>query len=146
MKTIWKKTLREQLENRLDKLSPDTPARWGKFDAPQMVCHLIESTRMALGELEVKPKKTPFKRFPFKQLVVYLLPFPKGAPTAPELLRRTPQEWNGEIRQLKDLMRKFAAGSHSRFPEHPAFGKLSRRAWGVLAYRHIDHHLKQFGL
>jgi hypothetical protein len=146
MKTIWHKPSREELENRLDKLSANTPAKWGKFTAPQMVGHLIESVRMALGEIKVAPRNTPFKRFPLKQLIIYAAPFPKGAPTAPELLTRAPQEWNGEVTQLKDLMERFATASHSRFPEHPAFGRLSRTAWGVLAYRHIDHHLKQFGV
>ena len=146
MKTIWQKQLREELENRLESLSANTPAKWGKFTAPQMVAHLIESVRMALGEIKVAPRKTPFKAFPLKQLVIYVAPFPKGAPTAPELLTREPREWNGEVAELRDLMERFATGSHSRFPEHPAFGTLSRTAWGVLAYRHIDHHLKQFGV
>ena len=146
MKSIWQKPRREELETRLDLLSASTPAKWGKFTAPQMVSHLSESIRMALGELKVAPRKTPFKYFPIKQLIIYAAPFPKGAPTAPELLTRVPQEWNGEVQQLKDVLRRLANGAHSRFPDHPAFGKLSRSAWGVLVYRHMDHHLKQFGV
>ena len=146
MKSIWQKPARSSLELRLDKLTANTPAKWGKFTAPQMVTHLIEAIRMGLGELPVQPRKTPFKRFPLKQFIIYVAPFPKGAPTAPELLAGTPQEWNGEVQRLKELIARFAGGSHSRMPEHPAFGKLSRRAWGVLGYKHIDHHLKQFGV
>ena len=146
MKSIWQKPSRENLERRLDKLTANTPAKWGKFTAPQMVCHLIEALRMGIGEINVPPRNTPLKRFPLKQLVIYVAPFPKGAPTAPELLAREPQEWNGEVEQLKDLLRRFAGGSFKNFPEHPAFGKLSRRAWGVLVYKHMDHHLRQFGV
>lgn len=146
MKTIWQKENRENLENRIDRLRPDTPAKWGKFSAPQMVAHLTEAVRMGLGELSVVPRNTPFKRFPLKQLIIYVAPFPKGAPTAPELLAGNPQEFNGDVTRLKEVMGRFAGGSHKNLPEHPAFGKLSRRAWGVLAYKHIDHHLKQFGV
>lgn len=146
MKSIWQKNSREQLEARLDRLNPNTPAKWGKFSAPQMVCHLIEATRMGLGEIPVQPRKTPFKRFPLKQFIIYVLPFPKGAPTTPELLAGTPQEWTGEVQRLKELLRKFAGGSYINFPEHPAFGNLSRSAWGVLGYKHFNHHLKQFGV
>ena len=146
MKSIWQKSSRENLESRLDKLGANTQPKWGKFTAPQMVCHLIESLRMGLGDLDVPARKTPFKRFPLKQIIIYVAPFPKGAPTAPELLAREPQEWNGEVTALKNLLGSFAGGSYKSFPEHPAFGKLSRRAWGVLIYKHMDHHLRQFGV
>lgn len=146
MKTIWQRPVREELVNRLNRLSANAPAKWGKFTAPQMVSHLIDGVHMALGELPVKQRKLPIRFFPLKQLVIYAFPFPKGAPTAPELLARTPQEWNGEVAQLKELMERFATGSHSRLPDHPAFGKMSRTAWGVLGYKHIDHHLRQFGV
>ena len=146
MKSVWQKESRDTLERRLDKLTADTPAKWGRFTAPQMVSHLIESIRMALGEFSVEPRKTPFKRFPIKQFIINAAPFPKGAPTTPELLAGKPQEWNGEVQRLKDLMRQFAGGSYKRLPDHPAFGKLSRRAWGVLIYKHVSHHLKQFGV
>lgn len=146
MKSIWDASARENIEQRLARLKPDTPPRWGKFTAPQMVCHLSEAVRMAIGDLPVKPRKTPFKHFPLKQIIIYVVPLPRSAPTAPELLAGAPQEWNGEVQRFRDLLRKFAGDSHHRFSDHPAFGKLSRRGWGVLGYKHIDHHLRQFGV
>jgi hypothetical protein len=146
MKSVWNKAARENLLHRIDKLTPDTRAKWGKFTAPQMVAHLTEAMRMALGELPVKSRNTIFRRFPIKQFIIYLAPFPKGAPTAPELLAGTPAEWNAAVQTLKETINRFALGNHQRFPEHPAFGTISRRGWGVLAYKHIDHHLKQFGV
>lgn len=146
MKSIWQISSRQEIEHRLDNLTANSQARWGKFTAPQMVCHLIEALRMGLGDLKVPSRNTPFKRFPLKQFIIYVAPFPKGAPTAPQLLAREPQEWNGEVTQLKELLRRFAGGSFKSFPEHPAFGKLSRRAWGTLVYKHMDHHLRQFGV
>lgn len=146
MNSIWDKTARENLERRISTLNADALPKWGKFTAPQMVTHLNESLRMGLGELPVQPRKTPFKRFPLKQVIIYLMPFPKGAPTAPELLAGEAREWHGEVSRFKELLSRFATASHIRMPEHPAFGKLSRNAWGRLGYRHIDHHLKQFGV
>ncbi len=145
MKTIWDKADRDNLVRRLENLSANAKPKWGKFTAPQMVTHLNEAIRMGLGELPVQARRTPFKKFPLKQLIIYVAPFPKGAPTAPELLAGTSGEWNGEISRFKELLNRFATGSHTRMPEHPAFGRLSRNAWGRLGYRHIDHHLKQFG-
>lgn len=146
MKTIWDKADRDNLVRRLDNLSANAKPKWGKFTAPQMVTHLNEAIRMGLGELPVQARRTPFKKFPLKQLIIYVAPFPKGAPTAPELLAGTGGEWNGEISRFKELLNRFSTGSHTRMPEHPAFGRLSRNAWGRLGYRHIDHHLKQFGV
>ena len=112
-----------------------------------MLTHVTDGLRMATGELFVAPKMTPLKFTPIKQLIIYWLPFPKGAPTAQELLARTPGEWTAEIKQFQDALRQFAAHSErTQWPEHPAFGKLTAKDWGVLVYRHIDHHFKQFGV
>ena len=97
----------------------------------------------AVGVSGAAPPPEP----PLKQLFVYWLPWPKGAPTARELLERVPAEWEAEIAGLLALMEE--AGMISRdfeWPEHPAFGRMSHRAWGVLGYRHLDHHFRQFGV
>jgi hypothetical protein len=147
MKTVWNDADYRELSARLERLTPDAPARWGKFTAPQMVCHLVDALKMASGELPVRPKKMPLRYTPVKQLVIYWLPFPKGAPTAPELLARVPTEWHGELQALKRELETFIErGPAGPFVPHPAFGSLSPRAWGVLVYRHTDHHFKQFGV
>jgi hypothetical protein len=80
-------------------------------------------------------------------LVVYWLPWPEGAPTAPELISRVPASWAGEVADVAGLLERVARQPRDLpFAEHPAFGRLSRRAWGVLVYRHTDHHLRQFGV
>jgi hypothetical protein len=117
------------------------------MSAQQMVCHLSESLKMALGELKVAPKKLPIRYPPLKQLIIYLAPFPKNAPTAPELvITTTANAWTRDVGDLQALVDRFAArGQDGSWPDHPAFGRLSSRAWGVLIYRHMDHHLRQFG-
>jgi Protein of unknown function (DUF1569) len=147
MKSVWNPADYRELCARLERLTPDATPRWGKFNAPQMVCHLVDALKMASGELPVKTRKMPIRYPPLKQLIIYWLPFPKAAPTAPELLARKPTEWHGEVQALRRELEAFTKrGPKGPFVEHPAFGTLSPRAWGVLAYRHTDHHLKQFGV
>jgi hypothetical protein len=147
MKTMWDAPYQREIRDRVARLSPESKGEWGKMTAPEMVCHLAESLKMALGDLPVTRKKVPIRYPPLKQLIVYVLPFPKGVPTAPELLTRSPRAWNADVADLQALVDRFVArGSETTaWVEHPAFGRLSRRAWGVLVYRHMDHHLRQFG-
>jgi Protein of unknown function (DUF1569) len=147
MKTLYHLGRRQELRERLGRLTAATRPQWGKFDAPKMVVHCSDAIRMALGRVPTKPKNLPIRHPPFKQLFVYWLPWPKGAPTAPELLQRSPVEWEVEIAVLVELMEE--AGSvppKFEWPEHPAFGRMTHRAWGVLGYRHLDHHFRQFGV
>ena len=146
MKSIWDAEARRALDARIGGLAWDRRAEWGKFTAPKMVCHLADSLRMAMGDLTVAPKRLPIRYAPLKQLIVYVAPFPKGAPTAPELLAREPRDWATDVADVQALLVRAGASTRTDgWPDHPAFGRLSRRAWGVLIYRHMDHHLKQFG-
>jgi len=146
MKSMWNDDRQQEIRDRVGRLAPDRKGGWGRLSAPQMVCHLAESLKMALGELPVASKATPLRYPPLKQFIVYVAPFPKNVPTAPELLARTPGDWNGDVNALLGLLdRVVARGPAATWAAHPAFGSLSPRAWGVLMYRHIDHHLRQFG-
>ena len=146
MKSIWQDETRRELSDRVGAVAWDRRAEWGKFSAPKMVCHLADSLKMAMGDLKVPAKRLPFRYPPLKQFIIYLAPFPRSAPTAPELLVRAPREWANDIADVQDLLaRAGSARTTATWPEHPAFGKLSKRAWGVLIYRHMDHHLRQFG-
>jgi hypothetical protein len=138
---------REALLDRLARLSPEARARWGKMTAPQMLAHLVDWMLMAEGKLKTAPKLRPLRYTPIKQLAIYWLPFPKGVPTAPELVGRPPLEWAIEQEAMRQHVESFAhLASKSVWPDHPAFGKLTPQAWCVLGYRHMDHHLRQFGV
>ena len=112
-----------------------------------MLAHLSDSLRMTLGDLPVPSWNLPIRHFPLKQLMIYWLPFPKGVRTAPELIKRTPPDWASGIAELQTLLERFAARAvGGDWPDHPAFGRMSGEAWGVFVYRHMDHHLRQFGV
>jgi hypothetical protein len=148
VKTIWADAHRREIEERLARLAPDAVPLWGRMNAPQVVAHLTQATMMASGELPVRFKRTPLRFTPLKQLILYVLPFPKGTPTAPELLARTPAgDWPKETAELRAALDRLHARDRSApWPRHPVFGDLSAHGWGVLVYRHTDHHLRQFGV
>ncbi len=148
MKSIWNDPEYRELQARVNQLTPEHTPRWGRMSATQMVVHLCDALRMASGELPVAPKDNPVLRYPpMKQLVLYWLPFPKGVPTSPELLARAPGDWPAEVADLQAELDRFVSrGPRSTADRHPVFGRMSCRQWGVLVYRHMDHHLKQFGV
>lgn len=148
MTSIWREEARNELLNRLDRLTADAPARWGKFNCPAMMAHVNDALRMPLGEVTPATRKVPIRFFPLKQLIIYYLPFPKGVPTAPVLLARCDAAvFQDEVQAFRQILDRLARRSQeTSWPRHPAFGGMSRRAWGVLGYRHVDHHFTQFGV
>lgn len=147
MPTLFDPSAREKIIARLSNLTSDRRPLWGRLDAARVQTHLSDQLRMALGDVVCKPKNTPFQYPVIRQLIVYVLPWPKGAPTAPELLATAPAEFEADKQTLLQLIERVGTRKpEESFGVHPAFGRLSRRAWGVLAWRHLDHHLRQFGL
>ena len=146
MNTVFNSTDRETLYARLNGLTLERTPLWGRMTCGQMLAHLTDGVRMTLGELTVQPKRGPLRFGPIRHAVIHWLPFPKGAPTAPELLVRRAQDSAVEIEALKEAMERLAAKAGTRtWEEHPAFGRMTEHDWGVLVYRHTDHHLRQFG-
>ena len=145
---MWDSAVRADFIERSRRLTQGTRAQWGKFNAAAMMAHLNDSYRMCLGELTVPAKNLPLRYTPIKQLVIYWLPFPKGAPTAPQLLARCDSaSLADEQRALLQMFDKLSAVKPGhRLQEHPAFGPLSYSAYGVLMARHTDHHFRQFGI
>lgn len=147
MKSLWQEATRQEMQDRLAKLTADRAGLWGRMTAPQMVVHVADSLRTSVGELQVRPKNLFLRYTPIKQLVIYWLPFPKNAPTAPELLARKPGEWSDDVAQLRALIDRFATREIAGvWPVHAAFGPLNGDQWGILMYRHADHHFRQFGV
>ncbi len=147
MKSLFNNNDRSHLSERLDALTEESKPQWGKMSCEQMLAHVADGIRMALGELPVQSRSGPLRFRPLRHAIIYWLPFPKGAPTAPELLARSAEDCMCEVIDIKSLLERFAARDEiQEWPEHPAFGQISRRDWGVLIYKHIDHHLRQFGV
>ena len=145
-KTLLDPRVEREMQDRLPRLLPDAPPRWGRMSAARMLRHLANALRMATGDLAIAPRNTPLRLFPIKQLVVFVLPFPHGAPTAPALVVNDDVDFEAERRTVAELLGSFAKRDLQAWPEHPAFGPLDRGQWGVLAWKHVDHHFRQFGV
>ena len=138
---------RASICGRVGSLSTSSTARWGRMSVTEMLQHLRLSAQMAVGELKLaSANKRAFQVFPLKHLILYVLPFPKGAPTAPELHPTAAASLEEERAAVLALLDQIGVGPREGAgPAHPLFGPLSWREWGVATYKHVNHHLKQFG-
>jgi uncharacterized protein DUF1569 len=148
MATMWDSTIRQSFADRSARLTTDTRPGWGKMNAAAMMAHLNDSYRMCLGELPVKSKNLFLRYTPIRQLIIFALPFPKGAPTAPELIARCDGAvLEDEMRAQRQLFDRIGSVKpRDTLQEHPAFGPLSYREYGALMAKHTEHHFRQFGL
>lgn len=137
---------RQSLEARIDQLTPEHQRHWGTLSVDKMVCHLADQLRVALGETPSKPQGSFLSHTLIKWLVLYgPIPTPKGKiQTAPEMLRADPGAWEADIATLHQLIERFMDSKEVAL--HPFFGSLRHHQWGILAAKHLDHHLKQFGV
>lgn len=147
MKSLWEPAVRTQLLARAARLTADRRPRWGRMTAEQMLSHLVQTFRMGLGELAVPTARLPTRHWPINVLIAYFVPFPKNLPTVPELMARPSGSIERDLESLAGYMELFSrAEGRTEWPEHPALGRLSGRAWARLGFRHMDHHLRQFGV
>jgi hypothetical protein len=150
MATLFNPHDAQVLSSRLDNLKPDSPALWGKMNAHQMVCHMTDSCKVALGETPTTPRpgflSTRFARW----LIISVLPIPRGkAETSREFKLTQPAEWAADLARLKEGMQRMierAALDGTEWNIQPAFGKLTTSEQGKLFAKHFDHHLRQFGV
>jgi hypothetical protein len=142
----------QDVHDRLAALRPGTPARWGRMSAHQMVCHLADALRMALGERPTALLLNRPVRAVMRWAGLYVpLPFPRSAPTLPVLDQQRegtrPGDFEADRAELLSLLDRFrAAGPGLAGNAHPLFGPLTEREWLRWAEKHTDHHLRQFGL
>ena len=137
---------REDLLGRFRKLTTGTAPAWGQLTAPRMVCHLSDQLRVALGDLPSKDRSNLLTRSLLRLLVVHTSfePPPAKIKTAPEMLTTQPTSWEEDCGHFESLVQRLAASG--RLAAHPTFGPLSTEEWGRLSWKHIDHHLRQFGV
>ncbi len=137
---------RAALLARLDKLTPQLQRRFGRMTAHQMLCHVSDQMRVALGDLPVTPSGPNLTGIVARLYSIHTpLPWPKGrVRTSPEMLTAKPAGWDQDMRACQALIGRFASERPSAV--HPRFGRLSPREWGILGAKHLDHHFGQFGV
>jgi hypothetical protein len=151
MKTLARPRDQAEIRRRLRDVRPESVGRWGRMSAHQMVCHLSDSFRLAIGQKPVSPATSLLQRTIVKWIALYLpVAWPPGIPTRPEIDQcvggTRPADFEADVAELEALMELFTAPTKSfEWQLHPVFGRLSEAAWLRWAYVHMDHHLRQFG-
>ena len=151
MVSIFDSAVRSTLERRVRALRADSPRQWGRMSAHEAVCHMSDAFKMAFGEKAVVARPTAFR--PMLRFIALRLPmkWPRGVKTLPEVQQgcggTTPIEFERDRTELLALLARFSeSGERSSVKDHPIFGPMSTAQWGSWGYRHMDHHLRQFGV
>jgi hypothetical protein len=148
MHNLFEPTTAAEIITRLDKIQPTSQPQWGKMNAAQMLAHCQGPFEVYFGEKGMKRglmgilfgKTAKKKLFTDK-------PWPKNLPTAKEFVVVGPRELINEKIKLVNLIRRFSLeGYNVTESVHPFFGKMSSQEWALLTYKHLDHHLQQFGV
>ena len=134
---------------RINKLAPSTQRQWGKMDVAQMLAHCCVPYEMVYENNHAKPNafmRWILKRL-VKDLVVNEIPYPKNNRTAPAFLIKGERDFEKEKARLVGyIIRTQELGeSHFDSKESNSFGNLTITEWNNMFYKHLDHHLTQFG-
>ena len=146
--SMFDASTRERFQRRIDRLSPDGERQWGRMSVNQMVCHLSDQLRLALGELPTRPRAGLLRLAPFRRFAIDYMPWPRGRIKGPrEAFTTQPVAFQSDISSLRALLERFGSrGGQQEWPKHPLFGTMSGPLWARLTCKHFDHHLRQFGV
>jgi hypothetical protein len=148
MKNLFEAEATDEVIARVDKLQPATQRQWGKMDVAQMMAHCSAALDMASGRLDLPRMFIGRLIGPFvKPIYTNDKPFSKSSPTDPKLVVSDRRDFAREQEQLKLKVRQFHEGGEQRCTQrpHPFFGALTPEQWSRGMYKHLDHHLRQFG-
>ena len=133
---------------RLEALGPDSARQWGKMTAAQMLAHCSIAVEAANGDRPMKQILlgkilTPFVRSGF----VGPKPYSRNAPTGAALVVADPRDFATERGRLLAALRRLREGGPDAAARHPHgfIGRMTGEEWGLVQWKHLDHHLRQFG-
>src|SRR5277367_4895136 len=150
MKNLFEVETVEEVKERMARLRPDSARQWGKMNAAQAVEHCSRGMELALGD-----------RLPPRLLIGRILepmikpkafadgePMRRNSPTVPGLVVMDELDFGQGRERLCGLVDRFAAGGPRVCTSHPHsfFGRLTPDEWSAWMYKHLDHHLRQFGV
>jgi Protein of unknown function (DUF1569) len=148
MSTLADPAARERCAGRVLRLAPHAPRQWGRMTAHQMVCHLNDSFMVGRGEKSASRAPSFIPRSFVKWIALHTsLRWPRNVRTRPEIDQTAagtpPADWSSDRDRLCAQIRAFP--DTPQFAPHPIFGEMTRAEWLIWGYRHVDHHLRQFG-
>ena len=146
MSLIHDPAVRTSLESRLRQLRPGAKPAWGRMSADQMLWHINQGLDTAVGRLTPPADKAPLPR-PVMKWIVLNLPWPKNSPTNASFIARQRYDFETERARCLALVAECVALPLDQAPRmHPMFGLMTGRDQSRLQAKHLDYHLKQFGV
>ena len=148
MRNLFEPDAVEEVMTRIEQLKPTSQRQWGKMDVAQMMAHCSATLEMASGKFVAKRSLLGRIVGPrVRHVLSDDSPFPRNRPTAKEL-RVGVCNFTQEHKRLKESVLQFHEGGESQCTSHPRpfFGKITPLEWSTGMYKHLDHHLKQFGV
>lgn len=150
MKNIFLKEVSNELISRINNLSKDSQPLWGKMSVSQMLAHCCVTYEMVYSDKYQRPNA--FSRFLLKtfvkKIVVSEKPYSKNGRTAPQFLITSEKEFDNEKKRLVDYIIKTQQLGDDYFngKESHSFGKMNSKEWNNSFFKHLNHHLNQFGV
>lgn len=150
MKNLFEATTAKEVKERIAKLGPTSQRQWGRMTAAQAMAHCSAAMESAVGD-KLPPRMFVGRLFgPIakSQLLKDEKPMGRNAPTARSLVVSDQRDLAKECQRLSTLIERFNAGGPQGCTNHPHtfFGQLTPQEWAQLMYKHVDHHLRQFGV
>jgi hypothetical protein len=150
MNSLFNSENQVDILNRINKLNENSQPNWGTMDVGQMLTHCQKPLEVANGDLQLNTKigfakKLMFKLF--KPLMYNDKPWKKNLATVREFKITDSHEFNLEKDKLVQIINVFSTKKDKQdWPAHPMFGNFNNEQWGKMQYKHLDHHLTQFGV
>ena len=150
MKNLFEAAKVEEVKERMAQLRPDSERLWGKMNAAQAVAHCSAGLELAVGDRI--PPRLLLGRIIGRMVKPKALgndePMRRNSTTVKDLVVQDERDLGTERERLCGLIDRFAAAGPEGCTTHPHsfFGRLTPEEWATLMYKHLDHHLRQFGV
>jgi hypothetical protein len=146
IKNLFDPAVKQEITDRISRLSPESERRWGKMDVAQMLAHLQMPMGVAIGTHTLKANPLLRWIMPlFKKALYDEKPWKPGLPTDKTFIKTGQTfDFDTEKKKLLDMIAGFTE-ENMRNDKHPLFGRLTKEQWSRATWKHLDHHLKQFG-
>lgn len=149
MKGLLLSKISAEIISRIEKLHPASKPAWGRMNVSQMLSHCQVPLQVAVNDRKIKIGLTGrlFGKI-IRKIMINEKPFARHLPTDRSFLIPDPMEFKEEKARLISLIQRFSAGGAGGISinPHPIFGKMTPEEWSLLSYKHLDHHLRQFGV
>ena len=150
MNSLFNPSDNKAIIDRINNLSANSTAEWGKMSVGQMLTHAQRPLKVAFGELKLKRTLVGilFGNMAKKKLTRGEEPFSKNLPTDKNFIIKDQHNVDEEKKNLAALVQKFARIGPDGITKdpHPFFGVMTTQEWDTLMWKHLDHHLRQFGV